>query len=157
MAEHGHHDHHGDHEHGQDGQPRVGYASPQEALTAPPEEFVYVAALHTGTGVEEPDLLAVVDVNPQSDTYGQVVHRTPMPRVGDELHHYGWQVCSSACHTDLQRQHLVVPGFRSSRMHITSEGPRAESAVKSIRWPYPVKSECPPAFSGLREPATSGR
>ena len=71
-------------------------ASPQEALAAPPEEFVYVAALHTGTGVEEPDFLAVVDVNPQS---GQITHRTPMPNVGDELHHYGWHRCSSACHS----------------------------------------------------------
>ena len=42
---------------------RVGYASPAEALQAPPEDFVYVAALHTNTGVDEPDFLAVVDVN----------------------------------------------------------------------------------------------
>jgi len=97
---------------------RVGYASPQEALAAKPEEFVYVAGLHTGTGVEEPDFLSVVDVNPQSDRYSQIVHRTPMPNIGDELHHYGWQVCSSACHSNLQRANLVVPGFRSSRIHI---------------------------------------
>ena len=59
-----------------------GYASPQEAQAAPPEDFVYVAALHTGTGVDEPDLIAVVDTNPQSDTYGQITHRTPMPGKG---------------------------------------------------------------------------
>ena len=95
------------------GQNRVGYASPQDALAAPPEEIAYVTAMHTGTGVDEPDLLAVVDVNPRSDTYSQIVHRTPMPGKGDELHHYGWQVCSSACHTNLQREHLIVSGFRS--------------------------------------------
>jgi len=101
----------------------VGFASPEDAFqNAPLEEFVYVAALHTGTGVEEPDFLAVVDVHPESDTYGQITHRTPMPTVGDELHHYGWQVCSSACHTDLQREHLVVPGFRSSNIHIVDVG-----------------------------------
>ncbi len=131
MAEHQHHDH-GQHQ--TNGQARVGYASPQEALAAPPEEFVYVAALHTGTGVEQPDFLAVVDVRPDSDTYGQIIHRTPMPGLGDELHHYGWQVCSSACHTDLRRQHLVVPGFRSSRVHIVDVGsdPRRPEVVKVI-------------------------
>src|SRR5689334_7382833 len=94
--DHAHHDHaHHDHHAGHNGHAQVGYASPQEAQSAPHEEFVYVAALHTGTGVEEPDFLAVVDVNPQSDTYGQITHRMPMPGIGDELHHYGWQVCSS--------------------------------------------------------------
>src|SRR5829696_8053554 len=101
------------HDHPSNGAQRVGYASPQEALAAPPEEFVYVAALHTNTGVDEPDFLAVVDVQPGSDTYGQITHRTPMPGLNDELHHYGWQVCSSACHTNLKRDNLIVPGFRS--------------------------------------------
>jgi methanethiol oxidase len=55
-----------------------------------------VAALHTGTGIERPDFLATVDVDPDSPTYGSIVARTPMPGVGDELHHYGWQTCSSA-------------------------------------------------------------
>jgi selenium-binding protein 1 len=76
-----------------------GYASPQDAIQhAPREEFVYVSGMYTGTGVQEPDFLAVVDVNPDSDTYSAITHRLPMPNVGDELHHYGWQVCSSACH-----------------------------------------------------------
>ena len=33
--------------------------------------------------------------NPASDTYGQVVHGRSMPNVGDELHHFGWNRCSS--------------------------------------------------------------
>lgn len=37
------------------------YGSPQEALQAPPEEFLYLACLHAGTGVDAPDFLAVVD------------------------------------------------------------------------------------------------
>ena len=88
------------------------YSSPQEALQAPPEELVYVACLHVGTGVDKPDFLAVVDVNPDSDEYGRVVHETPMPNTGDELHHYGWNRCSSACHGP-DRSHLIVPGFGS--------------------------------------------
>jgi methanethiol oxidase len=123
---HQHHDH--------DGQ-SIGYASPREALQAPPEDIVYVAALHTNTGIEEPDFLAVVDVNPQSDTYSQIVHRTPMPGLNDELHHFGWQVCSSACHstTKLQREHLVVPGVASTNIHIISVAdPRRPELVKVI-------------------------
>ena len=83
------------------------YASPQAALKAPPEKFLYLACLHEGTGVDAPDFLAVVDAEE-----GRVVHETPMPNVGDELHHFGWNRCSSACHgPDLS--HLIVPGFRS--------------------------------------------
>jgi selenium-binding protein 1 len=94
------------------------YASPEEARRQPPEELVYVACLYQGTGIEEPDFIAVVDVNPESDTYSQIVHRTPMPNVGDELHHFGWNVCSSACHSDLTRDTLIVPGVLSSRIHV---------------------------------------
>ena len=88
------------------------YASPAEAREAPPEEFLYLACLHTGTGVEKPDFLAVVDAED-----GRIVHETPMPNVGDELHHFGWNRCSSACHGP-DRSHLIVPGFRSSRIHV---------------------------------------
>ncbi len=104
------------HEHAHD-RPVSFYASPQEALRAPQEQFLYVACLHEGTGVEAPDFLAVVDVEPGSETYAQVVHETAMPNRGDELHHYGWNRCSSACHGP-DRSHLIVPGFRSSRIHV---------------------------------------
>jgi hypothetical protein len=43
-------------------------------MQAPPEEFLYVACLHEGTGVEKADFLAVVDAEK-----GCVVHETPMP------------------------------------------------------------------------------
>jgi selenium-binding protein 1 len=112
-----------------------GYASPLEAMKAPREEFLYVTCIHTNTGVSEPDFLAVVDVNPQSPTYCQVTHRTSMPNVGDELHHFGWNTCSSAhscCHT--QRSHLIVPGMGSSRIHIldVAADPRTPRIVKVI-------------------------
>jgi selenium-binding protein 1 len=96
-----------------------GYASPEEAMRAEPEKTLYTMALYVGTDVEEPDYLATVDVDPDSPTYSQVVHRTPMPNVGDELHHFGWNACSS-CHGDegKSRRYLVVPGQRSSRIHV---------------------------------------
>jgi selenium-binding protein 1 len=57
-----------------------------------------------------------------------------MPSVGDELHHYGWQVCSSACHSDLQRQYLVVPGVESTNVHIVDvlSDPRRPEIAKVI-------------------------
>ena len=41
-----------------------GYASPEEAMKAEREKVLYTAALYVGTGVEEPDYLATVDVDP---------------------------------------------------------------------------------------------
>jgi selenium-binding protein 1 len=109
------------------------YSSPQDASSQPPEDFVYVACLYEGTGIEEPDFIAVVDVNPESDSYSQIVHRTPMPNVGDELHHFGWNVCSSACHSSLSRDTLVVPGIQSSRIHILDvSDPRKPEVSKVI-------------------------
>src|SRR5437763_641206 len=90
------------------------YRSPQEAMWAPAEEFLYLVCLHEGTGVDAPDFLAVVDTEE-----GRIVHEMPMPNAGDELHHFGWNRCSSACHGP-DRSHLVVPGFRSSRFHIVN-------------------------------------
>ena len=75
-----------------------GYASPEAAMQAEPEKVLYAIALYTGTGIEEPDYLATVDVDPNSPTYSQVIHRLPMPYIGDELHHFGmsWLVVSGA-------------------------------------------------------------
>jgi selenium-binding protein 1 len=123
--------HAGNHEH----ECGPGYASPKEAMKAEREKILYVNALYTGTGIEEPDYLATVDVDPASPTYSQVVYRTPMPNVGDELHHFGWNACSS-CHTDesKSRRFLIIPGFRSSRIHIVDttdqRAPRLEKVIE---------------------------
>ncbi|HZU36616.1 MAG TPA: selenium-binding family protein [Gemmataceae bacterium] len=93
------------------------YASPAEAMQAPPEPLAYVSATYAGTGVHQPDYLATIDVDPHSRTYSQVIHRLPMPKVGDELHHFGWNACGS-CHGMRDRRYLIVPGFGSSRLHI---------------------------------------
>ena len=104
------------------------HASPTEALAAPPEQFLYLACMRVGTGVDEPDFLAVVDAE-----QGRIVHETPMPNVGDELHHFGWNRCSSACHGP-DRSHLIVPGFRSSRVHVlnVADDPRQPRIEKVI-------------------------
>jgi len=84
---------------GGNGHSGPGYASPTVAREQAPERYIYVAALYEGTGIEEPDFVAVIDVDPASDSYGEIVSRVDMPNVGDELHHFGWNACSSACHS----------------------------------------------------------
>jgi selenium-binding protein 1 len=112
-----------------------GYASPADALQAAPETLLYVVALYGGTGVDAPDYLATVDVDPASPTYSQVIHRTEMPNVGDELHHFGWNACSS-CHGDehKSRRFLIMPGFFSNRIHVvdTADGraPRLHKVIE---------------------------
>ena len=50
-----------------------GYASPQAAMQAQREKTLYAIALYTGTGIEAPDYLATIDVDPNSPTYSQVI------------------------------------------------------------------------------------
>src|SRR6201995_2679755 len=109
-----------------------GYASPQVAREQPPEKVIYVASLYEGTGIDKPDFVAVVDVDPASADYGKIVHRTDMPNVGDELHHFGWNACSSACHSQLSRDTLIVPGFRSSRIHLLDISDPRKPTVKNV-------------------------
>ena len=110
------------------------YATPAEAMKSPRETLAYLPAIYVGTPVERPDYLATVDVDPQSANYGRVIHRLEMPNVGDELHHFGWNACSS-CHGDpsKQRRYLVLPGLRSSRIHIVDVAdPRSPKLHKVI-------------------------
>jgi selenium-binding protein 1 len=108
------------------------------AMAAPPEGLAYVVVLNPD-GDSRPDALAVLDVNPASSTYSQVVGRVEMPNPGDELHHFGWNACSAALcpyapHPHVERRYLIVPGLRSSRIHIldTKPDPRRPQIVKVI-------------------------
>jgi selenium-binding protein 1 len=114
------------------------YPSPKLAAQAPHENLAYVVAFNPRSN-GKPDALIVVDVDPSSNTYGQIAGRTDMPNAGDELHHFGWNACSSAlcpyaAHPHLERRYLVVPGLRSSRIHIldTKDDPRQPKIVKVI-------------------------
>ena len=95
------------------------YASPQEAIKAPRETDLFVTALRVGIEGGGNDYLATVDVDPSSPTYSKVVSRLAMPHAGDELHHFGWNACSS-CHADPKhaRRYLIVPGLKSGRIHV---------------------------------------
>jgi selenium-binding protein 1 len=110
------------------------YASPAEAIASPRETDLFVTALRVGINDKQPDYLAVVDVDPASQTYSQVVQRVMMPTVGDELHHFGWNACSS-CHgpKGAMRRYLIVPGLKSGNIHVLdAENPRAIKPHKVI-------------------------
>jgi selenium-binding protein 1 len=107
-------------------------------MQAPVERLAYVASLNPNGG-HEPDDITVVDLEAGSGSYGQIVDRVTMPEPGDELHHFGWNACSSALcpyapHPHVERRYLVVPGLRSSRIYIidTKPDPRKPKIVKTI-------------------------
>jgi selenium-binding protein 1 len=113
------------------------YPSARMAMQAPAEKLAYLAILNAQGS--EPDAIGVVDVDPKSSTYGKLINKTAMPNAGDELHHFGWNACSSALcpyapHPHVERRYLLVPGIRSSRIHVldTKPDPRAPKIVKVI-------------------------
>ncbi len=114
------------------------YPSARMAMQAPPERLAFLVTLNP-TLQGRPDALCVVDVDPGSPTWSQVVGRVEMPNAGDELHHFGWNACSSALcpyapHPHVERRYLLVPGLRSSRLHVidTKPDPRNPRIVKVI-------------------------
>src|SRR3954469_7314936 len=114
------------------------YPSPGVAAEAPPETHAYVVTLNTGTnGDRAPDALTVIDLEEGSGTYGQLVSRLEMPGVGDELHHFGWNACSSALcpwapHPHVERRYLLIPGLRSSNIHVIDTKGDAAKAPKLV-------------------------
>lgn len=112
------------------------YPSPRTASKAPPEKLAYVASFDPER--QRPDAMVVVDVDPKSSTYSQIVGQTELA-VGDELHHFGWNACSSclcpnAPHPHVERRYLIVPGIRSSRLHIldTKPDPKQPKLIRTI-------------------------
>jgi selenium-binding protein 1 len=128
------------HDHGEHAHEGPGYSTPQAAIEeSEPEEVAYVMSLYVGTDVDAPDFVAVVDVDPDSETYCQVVDRVEMPNRGDELHHFGWNACSSSCHVEgLERRHLIVPGVRSSRLHVVDTKDRRNPEIVKVIEPETV-------------------
>jgi len=150
------------------------YPSARMAMEAEPETLAYVATLNTSDD-ERPDALCVLDTDPQSSDYGQVVGRLEMPNAGDELHHFGWNACSSALcpyapHPHVERRYLLVPGLRSSRIHVidTKPDPRSPTMAKVIEadelatragYSRPHTSHCGPEgiyMNGLGSPDGDG-
>ena len=91
------------------------YPSPLMAMQAPPERLAYVALLNVGQNGQR-DAMGVVDLDPTSSGYGQLVGQVDFPHGDNELHHFGWNACSAclcpqAPHAHMERRYLIVPGL----------------------------------------------
>ncbi|XP_077176865.1 methanethiol oxidase-like [Paroedura picta] len=134
---------------------------------------MYIVCILTGSGTQAPDYLATVDIDPESPTYCKVIHRLPMPYVNDELHHFGWNACSSYFgDTSKKRDRLVLPCVASSRIYVVDTGtdPRAPRLYKVIE-PREIFQKCDLAMlsslhclsikevmiSGLGDPRGNGK
>ncbi|KHG08453.1 Selenium-binding 2 -like protein [Gossypium arboreum] len=129
-----------------------GYGTPLEAMSGPKEALIYVPCVYNGTGREKPDFLATVDVDPNSPTYSKVIHRLSLPYIGDELHHTGWNACSSY-HGDpsSDRRFLILPSLLSGRIYVidTQKNPKAPSLHKVVEPEHIIEK------TGLAYPHTS--
>ena len=96
---------------------------------------------------------------------------TDVPGRGDELHHFGWNACSSALKHEghdmdgLARRYLLVPGLRSSNIYVLDTGPDPRSAAswsrRSTRKSCPTRpatrarTPCTAAPTGCSSPASA--
>ena len=85
------------------------YPSPRMAMQAPAETLAYVAVFNPNKN-GKPDAMTIVDLAPNSSTYGTMVGKVDMPNAGDELHHFGWNACSSAS-VHMRRIHTLNVGI----------------------------------------------
>ncbi|KAK4876637.1 hypothetical protein RN001_009143 [Aquatica leii] len=117
-----------------------GYPTPLYAMVyGPREEILYVGFNDPNPLNGKSDFLGTIDVDPNSPTYCKMIHKTYTEYPDDQLHHFGWNVCSS-CYRDRSCRHpcirdkLVLPGLESKRVYImdTGKNSRAPEMYKII-------------------------
>jgi len=112
-----------------------GFATPRDAYTwGSQEKLVYIPCIIGDKS--RPDYLATVDTDPNSPHYSQVIARLPLPYLGDEIHHSGWNACSS-CYDDpsRSRSRLILPCPGSDRIYIVDvktdpRNPRLDKVIE---------------------------
>ncbi|CAK9817684.1 Methanethiol oxidase [Anthophora quadrimaculata] len=114
-----------------------GYRSAKAAmLEGPREKLIYVTCIHTDP--DKSDVLCTVDVDPASVDYCKIVHKLRMPHIGDELHHSGWNVCSS-CHGEpRKRDTLVLPCLMSDRVYFVDTSEERAPIIRKMLTPEDV-------------------
>lgn len=102
-----------------------------------PERFLYVFCVDADA--RDNDFVAVVDVDPKSDHYKQIIHTVDLGSKGNETHHWGF--------TD-DRTHIWAGGLLSSRIWIldVATDPARPKVVKVL--------DDIPAATGLSGPHT---
>uniref|UniRef100_A0A915M3U2 Methanethiol oxidase n=1 Tax=Meloidogyne javanica TaxID=6303 RepID=A0A915M3U2_MELJA len=111
-----------------------GYKSPLEAFkNAPREKIIFVTCPNVDQ--TKPDMLATVDVDPKSEDYCKIIGKIEVKNASDEVHHTGWNICSS-CYEDAgrKRSHLILPCLNSSRIYIidVTKDPKKPELTKTI-------------------------
>src|SRR5437588_3363593 len=102
-----------------------------------PEKYLYVFCVDADA--KDNDFVAVVDVNPDSDTYGAITYTLDLGSKGNETHHWGY--------TD-DRTRIWAGGLLSSRIWILDVAtdpakPRVEKVLNDV-----------PKVAGLTGPHT---
>lgn len=113
----------------------IGYCNPTEACRGPREKLLYITCLPAaGNPNRIPDYVATVDVDPQSDTYCQIIRRAYALRPDQEFHHSGWNTCSSCLHPEgRQRDKLIVPCLHSNCVYVYEVDPQDERNLRLFR------------------------
>ncbi|NWV25131.1 SBP1 oxidase, partial [Origma solitaria] len=107
----------------------------------PREEVAYVTCTYRCTGIEQPDFLATVDLNPRSAHYGQVTQRLAMPNLKDELHCAGWARPGCGCFESGaagKRSKLLLPCLISSRIYVVDVGENCHREPRICKTIEPV-------------------
>jgi selenium-binding protein 1 len=94
------------------------------------ERFLYVATISKST--TDPDFVTVIGADPRRSDFGKIVNRIDMPKVGDELHHFGYSA---------DQDRLIVPGLFSNRIHVFKiKGKGKRMALKAVNDELAAKS-----------------
>ncbi|CAI4223842.1 unnamed protein product [Auanema sp. JU1783] len=127
-----------------------GYLNPSEAtVRAPKETVLFVTSPHADGGN---DMLVAVNVDSTSNDFCKIVSKIVFPNKGDEVHHTGWNACSS-CYDkpDKKRSHLIIPCLNSSRIYVVNveneknlilEKTIEPSLLKGLNVSFPHTSHC---------------
>ncbi|RMC22864.1 hypothetical protein DUI87_00136 [Hirundo rustica rustica] len=126
---------------------------------APREEVAYVTCTYRSTCIEQPDFLATVDLNPRSSTYGQVIHRLPVPNLKDELHCAGWGPACGCFDSGAaaRRNRLVLPSLISSRIYVVDVGSQCrEPRICKMIEPVDVFWKCNKGYLAVTHALPNG-
>src|SRR5207244_13571573 len=98
------------------------YPSPGMAMKAAPEQIAYVALLNVGKNGKR-DAMSVIDLEPGSSTYGQLLGQVDFPNGDNELHHFGWGACGQRHALHALHPHIHSPS--SPVRYVSWSGPES--------------------------------
>ena len=63
----------------------------------------------------------------------QIVHKLRMREIGDEIHHSGWNTCSSCHNVPRERNTLVLPSLMSDRIYFIDTSDERNPKIKKAK------------------------